>query len=185
MPLLCRSLLAVCVAAPLVGCGYGHGSDHHDYYSDVEVSCGDVVEEASIDTDELLDVDAGVGAGAFVEYEAGGTYYVTTSCDADNGSSCLWDIVVRPLDGGIASAAPADLEADDTLSFGAEESLQLIARTGLDFDGFTLQTEPGAALLVDVLLDGACGNRYLFWVGDGALRSGAPSNPIELTPSAP
>ena len=37
----------------------------------------------------------------------------------------------------------------------------------------------------DVLLDNACGNRYLFWVGDGALHSGAPSNPIELLPSAP
>ncbi len=186
MPLPCRSFLVVCLAAPLVACGYGHGSDHHDYYSDdVGVSCGDVVEEASIDTDELLDVDAGVGAGAFVEYEAGGTYHITTSCDSDNGSDCLWDIVVQPLEGTIVSAAPLDLEGDDSLSFGPDDQLRLVTRTGRDFDGFMVQTEPGASVSVDVLLDNACGNRYLFWVGDGALHRGAPSNPIALIPSAP
>jgi len=186
MPLLCRSFLALCLAAPLTACGYGNGHDHDGYYDDdFDFSCGDVVEEATIDTGELLDVDAGVGAGAFVEYEAGGTYYITTSCDADNGSDCLWDLVVQPLDGAIVSAAPADLEGDDLLTFGADEQLRLVAYTGHDFDGFMVQTEPGAGLRVDVLLDNACGNRYLFWVGDGALHSGAPSNPIDLVPSAP
>jgi hypothetical protein len=188
MPLLCRSLLALCLAAPLTACGYGNGHDHDRYYDDdVDggFSCGDVIEEATIDADELLDVDAGVGAGTFVEYEGGGSYHVTTSCDADSGSDCLWDIVVQPLTGPIISAAPTDLEDDDNLSFGAGEQLRLYASTGLDFDGFTVQTEPGAGLSVDVLLDNACGNRYLFWVGDGALHSGAPSNPIELIPSAP
>lgn len=188
MPLLCRSFLAVCLAAPLVACGYGHGSDHDDGYNypdDAGVTCGEDVEEASIDVDELLDVDAGVGAGAFVEYEAGGIYHITTSCDSDNGSDCLWDIVIQPLVGTIASAAPLDLEGDDSLSFGADDQLRLVAYTGRDFDGFTVQTEPGASLRVDALLDNACGNRYLFWVGDGALHSGAPSNPVDLVPSAP
>lgn len=188
MSLSCRSLLVLCLAAPLAACGYGNGHDHDGYYDyddDIDFSCGDVIEEATIDTDELLDVDAGVGAGAFVEYERGGTYHLTTSCDADNGGDCLWDIVVQPLAGTIVSAAPADLEGDDSLSFGAGEQLRLVAHTGHDFDGFMLQTEAGAGLRVDLLLDNACGNRYLFWVGDGALRSGAPSNPIELIPSAP
>lgn len=185
MPLLCRSVLALCLAAPLVACGYGHGSEHDGYHypEGPDLTCGDVVEEASIDTDELLDVDAGVGAGAFVEYEAGGTYHITTSCDS--GSDCLWDIMVQPLAGTIVSAAPLDLEGDDSLSFGADDQLRLVAYTGRDFDGFMVQTEPGAPLRVDVLLDNACGNRYLFWVGDGALHSGAPSNPIDLSPSAP
>lgn len=180
--------LAVSVlAAPLlVGCGYGDGSNHHDQdYIDDVVSCSDVIEESSIDTDELLDVEPGAGAGTFVEYEAGGTYHVTTSCDADSGADCYWDIVVRPLEGALVSAAPLDLESDDSLSFGADDSLRLVANTGRDFDGFTIQTEPGAALEVDALLDSACGNRYLFWVGDGALHSGAPSNPMDLIPSEP
>jgi hypothetical protein len=175
------------LALPLVGCGYG--DDHHGHYYDDDydpvTSCGDTIEEALIDTDELLDVEAGDGAGAFIEYEAGGTYHVTTSCDADNGGDCLWDIVVTPVGGAITSAAPADLEGDDSLSFGSDDQLRLVAETGGDFDGFVIETEPGATLQIDALLDGGCGNGYLFWVGDGALRSGAPSNPMLLTPSAP
>lgn len=171
----------------MVGCGYGDGSHRDDHYDadDVAVTCGDGVEQSTIDANELLDVDAGAGAGTFIEYDSGGTYHVTTSCDSDNGGECYWDIIVKPLDGAIVSAAPFDLETDDSLSFGPEDTLQLVAYTGSDFDGFILETEPGARLQVDVLLDQACGNRYLFWVGDGALHSGAPSNPIELVPSAP
>jgi hypothetical protein len=188
-PRCSRALSALAFASllglALVGCGYGddhHGGYYDDGYDPV-TSCGDTVEEAVIDTDELLDVDAGNGAGAFIEYEAGGTYHITTSCDADNGD-CLWDIVVAPVDGAIVSAAPADLEGDDSLSFGSGEQLRLVADTGRDFDGFVVETEPGATLEIDALLDGGCGNRYLFWVGDGALHSGAPSNPMRLTPSA-
>jgi hypothetical protein len=174
------------LASSLVGCGYG--DDHHGRYDDdydPVTSCGDTIEEAVIDTDELLDVEAGEGAGAFVEYEAGGTYHITTSCDADNGGDCLWDIVVAPVSGEIASAAPADLEGNDSLSFGSGDQLRLVAETGRDFDGFVVETEPGATLEIDALLDGGCGNRYLFWVGDGALHGGAPSNPMRLSPSAP
>jgi hypothetical protein len=186
MPLLRRSasVLTLCLAVPLSACSYGHGHDDDYYYGDDEISCGDDIEQSTIDTDELLDVEAGVGAGAFIEYEAGGTYRVTTACDADNGGDCYWDIVVRPLDGALISAGPIDLESEDSLGFGGDE-LRMIAFTGRDFDGFTVQTEAGAGLEVDALLDSSCGNRYLFWVGDGALHSGAPSNPIDLIPSAP
>jgi hypothetical protein len=179
---LAASLVALTVSA----CGYGDGSgrDHH-YYSDEPISCSDVIEQSTIDTDELLDVDAGDGAGAFIEYEAGGVYHVTTSCDSDNGGECYWDIIVRPLKGPVVSAAPLDLEDDDQLRFGADDTVQLVAATARDFDGFSVEVEPGIGLEVDVVLDGACGNRYLFWVGDGALHSGAPSNPIDLIPSAP
>ena len=92
---------------------------------------------------------------------------------------------MAPVGGAILSASPADLEGDDSLSFGSGDQLRLVAETGRDFDGFVVETEPGATLEIDALLDGGCGNRYLFWVGDGALHSGAPSNPMRLTPSAP
>ena len=180
------SVVLLCLASALAGCSYGYGDDDDDYYySEGPVSCGDAVERATIDTGELLDVEAGVGAGAFIEYEAGGTYRVTTACDADNGGDCYWDIVVRPLDGApLIAAGPTDLEGEDSLGFSGDE-LRMVAFTGRDFDGFTLQTEPGAGLELDVLLDDACANRYLFWIGDGALRGGAPSNPIDLVPSEP
>ncbi len=186
MPLSQRSavLLLLC-SASLAGCGYGH--DRGDRYSvDDDQACGSTIEEATIDTDQLLEAKAGEGAGVFVEYEAGGAYHVSTACDSYNGIPCYWDIVVRSLDGAkISSVSPGDLERNDNLTFGADDELGLVAVTGEDYDGFSLQTAPGAALSVDVLLDGGCGNQYLFWVGDGAVYGGAPSNPVYLVPSSP
>lgn len=179
--------LAVVASLPLfVACSYG---DHHrgghyydDGYGQPPPSPDVTIEQATIDTDETLDVDPGVGAGAFIEYASGGTYRITTSCDAANGD-CYWDIVVTPLDRAtLQSVAPIDLESDDSVSLGGNQA-RLVAFTTSDFDGFTLETEPGAAIEVDALLDNGAANRYLFWVGDGALHSGAPSNPVDLIPS--
>jgi hypothetical protein len=182
-------LLAVLAVPLFVACGYGdHMSEHHDgdgtTLPPVDKPTGKV-EEATIDVDQLLEVDPGAGAGAFVEYESGGTYHVTTSCDVEAGGECYWDIVVTPLgDAGLFGVAPFDLEADDTVTLGTGNQVRLVASTGKDFDGFDFQTDPGAGIEVDVFLDDAPGNRYLFWVGDGALRSGAPTNPVDLVPSA-
>jgi hypothetical protein len=184
-----RPLLALFAVPLFVACGYGDHTSHHDdswdgYAPNPSPAQGDI-EEAAIDTDELLDVDPGVGAGAFVEYESGGTYHVTTSCDVGQGADCYWDIVVTPLDdAAVSSLSPLDLESDDSVVLGSGNQLRMVAYTGSDFDGFSFQTDPGAAIELDVLLDNAGGNRYLFWVGDGALHSGAPSNPIRLVPSA-
>ena len=181
------------LAVPLfVACGYGDRmSDRND-----DVGAGGStskpidkptgkIEEATIDVDQLLEVDPGAGAGAFVEYESGGTYHVTTSCDVETGGECLWDIVVTPLgDAALFGVAPFDLESDDTVTLGTGNQVRLVASTGKDFDGFDFQTDPGAGIEVDVFLDDAPGNSFLFWVGDGALRSGAPTNPVDLIPSA-
>jgi len=185
-----RSLLALIWLPLAAGCSYGEHR-HDDYYYEDGVAPpytpppSDQVEESTIDVDQLLDVDPGDGAGAFFEYESGGTYHLTTSCDVDNGGECLWDIVVVPQDGApLQTFAPFDLEDDDSVTFGYGNQLRLIAHTGRDFDGVSFQTDPGAAIQVDALLDDGAANRYLFWVGDGALHSGAPSNPVNLIPSA-
>src|SRR5215203_6098012 len=90
-----RPLLALFAVPLFVACGYGdhtsHQGDSWDAYSRNPPAQGDI-EEAVIDTDELLDVDPGVGAGAFIEYETGGTYHVTTSCDVGQGADCYWDL---------------------------------------------------------------------------------------------
>jgi hypothetical protein len=184
-----RSLIALMLALPAAACGYGNHDRHHDYDDDYYPGTGGspsvVVEEATIDVDQLLDVEPGDGAGAFIEYETGGLYHITTSCDAADNGACYWDIVVMPLDDApVTNVTPRDLEADDSLSFGAGNQLRLVASTGKDFDGFSFQTDPGVAIRIDALLDDAPANPYLFWVGEGALRSGAPSNPIDLVPSA-
>jgi hypothetical protein len=189
-PRFSRPLLILAGLSLGAGCSYG---EHHRDYSDGGTAGGsntppgpaENVEQSTIDADQLLDVKPGEGAGAFIEYESGGTYHVTTSCDVDNGGECAWDIVIIPLDGKpLEIFSPYDLEQDDSLTFGYENQLRLLAYTGRDFDGVDFQTEPGAAIQVDALLDDGAANRYLFWVGDGALHSGAPSNPVNLVPSA-
>jgi hypothetical protein len=175
------------VTLAAAGCGYGNSSGLDDGSGDYPpgdgATCGDV-EHASIDTGALLDVSPGLGAGVFIEYEAGGSYRISTSCRVDELGPCSWDIVVTPLDdAGVESVAPLDLEPEYDAVTTDGVSVQLIASTEDDLDGFTLGTAPGATLRVDALIDGSCGNRYFFWMGDGALHSGAPSNPIDLTPS--
>jgi hypothetical protein len=169
-------------------CGYGDNRRYDDYDQGGSYTPppSDVVpDEATIDVDRLLDVEPGAGAGAFVEYEAGGIYHITTSCDVTGAPDCVWDIVITPLDDvPVQSLAPFNLEEDDLLSFGYGNQMQLIANTGADFDGFSFQTDPGAPIQVDALLDDGAANRYLFWVGDGALQQGAPTNPVNLIPSA-
>ena len=184
------SLFAVLAVPLFVACGYGdHGSGRYDDNvgggTSKPIDEPGKIEEATIDVDRLIDADAGAGAGVFIEYEAGGTYHVTTSCDVASGVECYWDIVVTPLgDAALFGVAPFDLESDDTVTLGAANQVRLVASTGSDFDGFDFQTDPGAGIEVDVFLDNAPGNSYLFWVGDGALRSGAPTNPVDLIPSA-
>lgn len=180
-----RLLPAVLALPLLVGC-YADHDRHHDGYTNNGSSTpppSTVIEQATIDVDQTLEVDPDSGAGVFIEYQSGGTYRITTACDTKHGN-CFWDILATPLDGaGIKAAAPIDLERDDDSITFASDTLRLVAITGNDFDGFTLQTEPGAVLEVDALLDNAPANHFFFWVGDGALHSGAPSNPLDLIPS--
>lgn len=187
LPRSSRPLLVLLAVPLFVACGYGDHTSHRDGSPDYspEPKPAGKVEEASIDVDQLLDVEPGVGAGAFIEYESGGIYHVTTSCDVDQGGSCYWDIVVTTLnDAALLSVSPVHLEAEDSVTLGAGNQVRFVAKTESDFDGFSFETDPGAAIEVDALLDDGAANRYLFWVGDGALHSGAPTNPIDLVPSA-
>ncbi len=183
-----RSWCLLLALPSFVACGYGDHTSHDGSYGSssppIQPPQGDI-ESATIDVDQQLDVEPGAGAGTFVEYDAGGTYHVTTSCDIAQGSACNWDIIVTPLhDAALLGVAPVDLESDDSVTIGSGNQVRLVALTGRDFDGFTLQTDPGAAIELDALLDDGAANRYMFWVGDGALHSGAPSNPVDLVPSA-
>jgi hypothetical protein len=187
MPHLRSSYLAFALLSlPLfAACGYGdHPRHHYDDGSYQNPGSSGTIEEATIDVDQLLDVEPGVGAGVFIEYESGGTYHVSTSCDVRPGVACLWDVVVTTLDGAsVKGVTPVDLETDDYVSLGATNQVRLVAYTGNDFDGFSFETEPGAAIEVDALLDDSAANKFMFWVGDGAVHSGAPSNPVDLVPS--
>jgi hypothetical protein len=141
-----------------------------------------------IDVDAQVDTRPGEGAGVFVEYAAGGHWTLRTACDTlKNSTPCAWDIIVTPEDGrSISRVLAEDLEAGtDSVAVYPDDprSYQLVAQTSGDLDGITFDTEPQSAISVDVLLDEACALPYVFWVGEGAVHTGAPSNPIQLVPT--
>lgn len=149
-------------------------------------ACGHV-QTGTIDVGMPLESPPGEAVGIFVDYEGEGRWHVFTTCDtASSGYECEFDILATPLGRSpVFDAQPDDIERDDRLTIEGSDSVHFLAYTALDTDGFYLETDPGATLELDVLLDGACGNGFLYWIGDGGIHRGAPSNPFELEPAAP
>jgi hypothetical protein len=182
-------LLGLPLALLASACGYDNGNAHRVYSSESGSSCtsSSTPAEATIDAGLTLEVDAGQGAGVFVEYSKDGHWQVRTTCDTlKTNTNCAWDIIVTPEDGSsIVNVAGSALEPDDSLIPYPKDqvSYQLLASTSSDIDGFTFDSNPGAAVLVDAYLDGTCALSYFYWIGDAALHSGSPTNPLILIPS--
>lgn len=185
-----RALIPVFLLASAVSaCTYedGHGP-HHKGPSNSSPPPSTNVESATIDTGaSMAEMEPGRGVGAFVEYSAGGSWSVYTTCDTEISKlSCEWDIIVSADTAAeIYDFLPDRLESSDYLEWEDERSVRMVTTTSTDFDGFFVETAPGATLRVDVFLDGQPAPRYIYWVGDGGLHKGSPTNPIDLFPSAP
>jgi hypothetical protein len=189
MPRLGNASLALLLAATSA-CTYSDRHHHHDEYDNppyTEPPVEEPVLSATIDTGATLaDIEPGRGAGAFIEYESGGRWHVYTACDTElSNIGCEWDIVVTIGEGNQLSELESDqLESSDYLDWESARSVRMITSTTYDFDGFWVNGTVGAPLRVDVYLDRRPAPKYIYWVGDGALHRGAPSNPIDLIPSA-
>lgn len=178
--------LALCAVALVSGCTYGHHHDDDGYSAPAECRSG-TIREGKIDTDALIDVKPAEGVGVFVEYEAGGRWHVYASCDTNvSRHDCLFDVVVHSLGtNGILSASGDGLEDDDSVSLFGVDGVQMVSYTDYDFDGFYVDTDPGAKLSIDVMLDDGCGAEWVYWIDQGGVHEGAPSTPFDLTPSTP
>jgi hypothetical protein len=178
--------LLACFVGMLASCSYGHGERRldSDEQDDPGATPRDPVRSAQIDIDATIEgIALGEGAGAFVEYSSDGTWSIRTSCDTvRSGILCVWDIEVTQMNGTLSSFGDIELDGNDWLWKPSRDSVRMYAETGADLDGFWVSATLGAALRVDVYLDGYPGHRYLYWVGDGGLHRGAPENPIDLVP---
>ena len=176
------------VAVALLACGYDNDGETMAGPAAGGAGGGSTGEiaQAAIDTGAALASVAGQGAGTLVEYEGAGKWRVHLACDtALSSERCLWDIFIEPLDGArIRNVSQEALDGEDAFDWDGEGA-RLIAVTGTDTDGLVLETDPGAGLRVDVLLDDAPGNEFIYWIGGGAIHRGAPTNPIDLVPTEP
>jgi len=194
-----KSILAlVPVAIALLACGYDNNNNDRVVRYDNTAPPTPNVTNAGIDTGQMLETDPGHGAGVFVEYAAGGTWHVFTTCDtAVSHVDCNWDIVVTsvgPSSTALGTLTADNLESEDDL-FKDNGAAHLVAFTSIDTDGFFVSGAPGATLRVDALLDALSTEtldqardrtrRFIFWIGGGGVQAGAPSNPLDLTPTTP
>jgi hypothetical protein len=164
-----------------VACGYDNG-DRISAAATADTVLG------TIDTDAVMDPASMTGgAGVFVEYATGGKWKLQVGCDtAKSGADCAWDIIAYSPEGGhFFSSESLDLENSDLLMVYSDGQLELQAITGADFDGVSFVAEPGEPVTFDVWLEGASHvEDFFYYISDGAVRNGAASSIIELTPTA-
>jgi len=154
------------------------------------------VAEVLIDAGRGVELDPGAGAGVAVEYEGDGRWRVAAACDTNlSGSVCHFAVLASSADNAseFGELESIGLEAEDELSLLDPFAVEMDWITAEDLDAAAFTTSPGASVRVSVLLfdpvpdsddDWTNDPRLLSWVGSGALHVGAPSNPVDLTPTS-
>lgn len=136
-----------------------------------------------IDTGAQLSLDPGQGVGVAVQYAAGGTWTIATACDTlKSNYTCAWDLVVsvplpNPLE-PLGNADPRVYRVDPG-------ALRIVVPSQSGADSFSFSAPPGVTLELDVVWDGQHDASMVSWVEGGALKTGAPSNPVDFRPTSP
>jgi hypothetical protein len=143
--------------------------------------------QLSIDPGATLESTPGTAVGLFVQYEAGGHWTVFTTCDTlISKVACSFDVFVTPETGGVLSVPRgAALINDDAVTLLDNGGIHLSTTTSDGSSGMSFDAEPGAAMEVDLLLDGVEDGGVIFSIGDGGQRDGAPSDPVFFAPGSP
>jgi hypothetical protein len=140
-----------------------------------------------IDTDATITASPGDGVGVFVQYASGGHWTIFTTCDTHvSNASCGFDLYVNTTDpqAELSKAQGTDLAGRDGIEMLADGSIHLSTDTSTGSNGFTFDATPGAIVELNMALDGASQERFVYWVGNGILHTGAPSNPVDFQPTA-
>jgi hypothetical protein len=197
-------ILALATAG-LVGCD-GDDGHHHDWAGGDQggdESTTTMPVQVTIDTGATIDATGGNGVGVFVQYAAGGHWTVTTACDTTTSQqSCGFDVFI----GGVGSTTGATDPKDpnqatstttaitniqtvdpngDPLGFEMDQGvLHVSTNTSVNLDGFTFDTPAGATIELELYLDQVAQPRFVYWIGDKVLHTGAPTDPVDFAPTA-
>lgn len=190
---------AFAVSAGMTGCIIRE--DHHDDWDDDHQHWEDETDVVTpppthgtepllvaIDADQTVESAPGEGVGLFVEYTTGGHWRVWTACDTNlSGLDCAFEACVSVVDGSpqLRNVEGDANETDDVIESFADGFTCLGASTGSDTDGMVFDADPGAMLRLEMSLDGEAQPRFVYWVGDGILHEGAPSDPVDFVPTTP
>ncbi|WP_437679934.1 hypothetical protein [Sorangium sp. So ce131] len=171
-----------------------HGDVYHDDHNDQDGATDDGSQEPSedplrvaIDTDAVVESEPGEGVGIFVEYAAGGTWTLWTTCDTNTSKVvCSFDLYASvDTSSELLDITGVELEKTDATRLADEGIAYLHAETGADVDAMTFTTTEGAVVRLEAYLDGELQPRFVYWFGNGVLHEGAPSNPLDFEPTSP
>ena len=156
---------------------------------------------AVVDTGQTLSAPAGQGVGVFIEYQTGGHWNLSWTCDTQlTGRTCPFGIAVAltsPSSGAAAAngATPGTIvnvvddlvSPDATVTSPSPSELAASSTTGSSLDAIGFDTFPGATITVTVTLSGVENGSFFFFVQDGKVNGGYKgtiSDPLMLVPSA-
>ena len=178
--------VAASLGVAMTGCG-GGGDGGYEEAQPPPPQLSATPQQVGIDTGATIDATPANGVGVFVQYATGGQWTIQTACDTDSsGYACGFDIFV----GGVATTTTLsnpvgqDLSGRDGIEVQSDGSLHFSALTSTSLEGFTFGATPGAAIELEMFLDGEPQPAFIYWIGDKILHTGAPTDPIDFTPSA-
>jgi len=127
----------------------------------------------TIDTNGVIDHEAGVDAGYYAEYDGDGAWHFEWTCDTDIsalGCEFSGSIIAQTPPGGV-NAAGYLLEGDDVLSTTAEgdqTEIDFDTDTSTGIDGVDFDAVPGTAVEIDFQINGIDQNDLVFIPSNGA-----------------
>ena len=89
------------------------------------------------------------------------------------------------------SAAPitdvngTSFQGKDTIEVASDGVVHMSVETSTGLDGMTFNGPPGAAMELEVDLGGMLEPQFIYWVGDGVLHTGSPTDPVIFAPVPP
>jgi len=171
-------LAAVAASALATGCIFDDGTSTTN---PPQVTCA-TPQSYTIDTGASITHTAGVDAGYYVSYAAGGNWHLEWTCDTKLsalGCNFTGDIVAAAG----ATGTCYQCEPDDILTAnGSSFHFDTITTSGID--GVDIVAPAGSSLSVDLMVNGIYQNDIVYLPSLGRTQNPA-CMPIDLVPSAP
>lgn len=141
---------------------------------------------AYVDTGGTLVTTPGNGIGVYIEYESGGHWRVSWTCDtALTNLSCNFVVDASVATGTIANPTPDGFQSGDSLTQPSSRRVEAVTTTTGDDDAMLFDATPGAVITVSVSLNAPVS---FFFVQDNQVNGGwkgALTNPLMLQPTSP
>jgi hypothetical protein len=139
-----------------------------------------------VDTNATLVTTPGNGVGVYVEYEAGGQWRISWTCDTNlTGLSCSYMVDVSVASGVISSPNSGYFGNGDSFFQSSQSQLEADATSTTGEQSISFQTDPGAPITVTVRLNAPVA---FFFVQSNKVNGGYKgtlTNPLIFQPTTP